>query len=134
MKQLATLLLLTCSYLGISQTNFVPGDWTSSLSGYWNFENSANLVQAQVGAGGAKARVGIGTADSKLVPEFGFALAATFVRSWGAASNLPRDQNYLGAEVAATLFHVRINAGVLQRVSGTQGAPTRFLAGAGVGF
>ena len=36
-------------YLGIGQTPFIPGNWTGTLSGYWDFENSANLVQAQVG-------------------------------------------------------------------------------------
>lgn len=49
MKKIVTLLCLLSGYLSIGQTNFVPGDWASSLSGYWNFENSANLVQAQVG-------------------------------------------------------------------------------------
>lgn len=35
--------------LSISQTNFVPENWTGILTGYWNFENNANLAQAQVG-------------------------------------------------------------------------------------
>jgi hypothetical protein len=50
MKRVFTLLLISSTYLSIGQTNFVPGNWTGILSGYWNFENNANLVQAQVGA------------------------------------------------------------------------------------
>jgi len=50
MKKIVTLLLLSSTYIGIGQTNFVPSDWAGSLSGFWNFDNSANLVQAQVGA------------------------------------------------------------------------------------
>ncbi|MEO8516789.1 MAG: FN3 domain-containing metallophosphoesterase family protein, partial [Flavobacterium sp.] len=49
MKKVLTLLLLLSFYFGIGQTNFVPANWSGILSGYWNFDNSANLVQAQVG-------------------------------------------------------------------------------------
>lgn len=50
MKKLLTLVLLLRACLGISQTPFDPNNWSGVLSGYWNFDNSANLVQAQVGA------------------------------------------------------------------------------------
>jgi acid phosphatase type 7 len=50
MKKLLTLVLLLRTCLGISQTPFDPNNWSGVLSGYWNFDNSANLVQAQVGA------------------------------------------------------------------------------------
>jgi hypothetical protein len=50
MKKVLTILFISSTYLGIGQTNFVPGNWAGVLSGYWNFENNANLVQAQVGA------------------------------------------------------------------------------------
>ncbi|WP_169630222.1 fibronectin type III domain-containing protein [Flavobacterium humi] len=49
MKKVFTVMLVLIAYIGTSQTNFIPGDWAGALSGYWNFDNNANLVQAQVG-------------------------------------------------------------------------------------
>lgn len=92
------------------------------------------LLQAQVGRDGAKARLGIGGAQSQIIPFFGLAAAATFIRTWADGSNLPPDQSYLGVELTATLFHARITTGVVQRVSGTRGAPRRVVASVGLGF
>lgn len=49
MKKIFTLLLLSSAWLSSAQTNFTPGDWGTSLTGYWQFENAANLGLATVG-------------------------------------------------------------------------------------
>ncbi|MDD5149864.1 MAG: fibronectin type III domain-containing protein, partial [Flavobacterium sp.] len=48
MKFIFTLIVLSILGCCNAQTNFTPSNW-SSLVGYWNFENSANLNQAQIG-------------------------------------------------------------------------------------
>lgn len=48
MKAIFTFFFLSTVFFCIGQTNFVPANW-SSLVGYWNFDNSANLVEAQIG-------------------------------------------------------------------------------------
>ncbi|HKX86207.1 MAG TPA: fibronectin type III domain-containing protein [Flavobacterium sp.] len=49
MKKTVIVLMLLTTGLAIGQTGFVPANWTGILTGYWDFENSANLMQAQVG-------------------------------------------------------------------------------------
>jgi len=49
MKKIFTLLLLSSAWLSNAQTNFTPGDWGTSLTGYWTFENAADLGKAAVG-------------------------------------------------------------------------------------
>lgn len=48
MKTRLTFLFLSIIFFCNAQTNFVPTNW-SSLVGYWNFDNNANLVEAQIG-------------------------------------------------------------------------------------
>lgn len=48
MKTIFTFLFLSTVFFCNGQTNFVPANWPS-LVGYWNFDNSANLVEAQIG-------------------------------------------------------------------------------------
>lgn len=49
MKKAVIVLMLLTTGLSMGQTGFVPANWTGVLTGYWDFENSANLMQAQVG-------------------------------------------------------------------------------------
>jgi|GEM_PF-2461316 len=49
MKKIFTLLLLSSAWFSGAQTNFNPGDWGADLTGYWTFEDGANLGKATIG-------------------------------------------------------------------------------------
>lgn len=49
MKKIFTLLLLSSAWISNAQTNFNPADWGTSLTGFWTFENAADLGHATVG-------------------------------------------------------------------------------------
>jgi hypothetical protein len=97
------------------------------------------FVQAEPGLDGGKVSIGIGglsVSDHRAVPPmFAIGVKASGMRTWGSPRGLIPRQTLLGPEVDITIFYVKVSAGILVRIAGTnQQARTSFIWGIGAGF
>lgn len=79
MKTIFTFLFLSIICFCNGQTNFIADNW-SSLVGYWNFDNSDNFVEAQIGSnlvsqGGFTQVAGLSASDFAVRKTVSFFLA-----------------------------------------------------------
>ena len=88
------------------------------------------LLQGHLGVNGPKLSVGV----ARYNPGVGFGAKVSILHLWRTAGDSPSGTTLVGPEVEASVFVVRINAGVLWQAGGPSGSSARFTWGAGLGF
>ena len=86
-----------------------------------------------VGAGQHGGRAGVGYRSTAMMGAQLMA-HAFFERTWRDPLGVPPGQGYVGADARVGLLFASIGAGVLVRVSGSDGSPVRLTASVGVGL
>ena len=92
--------------------------------------SSGLLLQGHVALNGPKVSIGA----ARYNPGLGYGAKVSVLHLWRAAGESPSGSTLVGPEVEASLYLLRLNAGVLWRVDGSSADSPRFTWGLGMGF